>query len=371
MNKEFRYIGIFLLFSVVFLINSTASAQPALTGISQRGDQQLVLKLTHATEYKIFHLKDPARLFVYIYGSRINEQQMENKGVGNYVKYWKIYPFAGTHGTVRVEIGIAENLEYRDWTVDNEIFIWMGTAEQTPPPHPSSVKKTPPPIMEVGDYSNAHPEIVGPEPPPPRPSEITGQTAMLSTKYMDRPSSSPRATKFLDIVVTAGNDAARIVVNTNGPVRSFDDFTLKGPRLVLDFFETKADFTSNKLEIQSGSITAVRWGPHKDRMRIVFDLAPSYTSWPYYKVTKLRSGVEIAIYPNRHIAQTPESEYKIYTVVQGENLSDIARKKYADKRAWRRIVTFNREKFADSTAVMDSNGFLYPRADTTLKIPIR
>jgi|GEM_PF-3313576 len=354
-----------LVFSAILiaLISKTAAAQPALSEMSQQGAQQIVLKMTQPANYKVFHLQNPPRLIVYIYGSGIQTKKMETKCYGDYIKYAKIYPFSGNYGTVRLEIGIAEGLEYREWTVDNNIYLWVGKPSEAPPP--------PPPPPDTGEEPAATAETPM-EPIPPETAEITGRTVMLSTRYITRPKTAPRASKLLDIIVTAGDEITRVIINTNGPVHAFDDFLLVNPnRLAIDIFNVKADYVKPRLQVISSALSVLRWGTHRDRIRVVMDLAATTGPAPYYKTGKIDSGIEILIYSTGAISQAPASYFKTHTVTEGENLRDIARKVYGDSRAWRRIVSFNRDKFADPDEILKTQGNLYPQAGTVLKLPIR
>ena len=201
--------------------------------------------------------------------------------------------------------------------------------------------------------------------------ETGGAMMTLATRYMARPGSAPRAMKVLDIRVTPGDEATKLTINTDGPIRRFDDFSLTGPnRLVLDIFDAKAGFVQPRINVTSSAVAAVRWGPHKDRTRIVIDLAED-ASAPYYQVKKTTSGLEVTVYSNKTADQAPESEFTMHTVAAGENLQAIAQKAYGDQRAWRKIVSANPDKFPDTNAVLDSEGLLYPKAGTVLKLPVR
>ncbi len=374
-----------LTYLLLFLIVSvSASAQSSLLNVQQHGAQQVVLKLDHGAPYEVYQLDNPPRLFVYIQGSDIKTDRMELKGKGKYIQRAKIHPFEGNFGTVRVQIDIAKGMEYKDWTSKNQIHIWVGKPSQSPPPTPSEPEKaeasgkeekqppkqpspTPQP-SKTGEYPKKHapPRLLKP------PEKIRGRTVMLATNYVDRPGSDSRAKKLLDIVVTAGDQATEVVINTDGPVRTFDDFLLISPkRMVVDIFDVKADYIKPQLHVDSSAVKDIRWGPHRDKIRVVADLAPNVPKNVYYRVQKLSSGIKVIIYPTLTIEQAPPSDFKVHDVQSGENLREIALKYYGDSRPWRRIVSYNRDKLADPEAILSSNGLLYPSSKTRLRIPVR
>ena len=386
----------FIILLILSAFRSPAKAQQALSEIRQQSPHQLVLEMLLPGTYQVFHLQKPERVIIYLHGSALKAAPGEIKGAGGYIKYIKIYPFEGNYGVVRVEIGIAEGMQTRDWMVDNEIFLWVGKPSEAPPPIPSVASPStptppPPPFPGAEPAPPSGEEPTPPETPateapqsaaatlPPAPTSpgrpATGPASLaplvLATRFMARPGSAPRAMKLLDVTVNRDLEATTLKINTDGPVKGFDDFILTAPdRLVIDVFDTRADFTQPRLDVGSTSVASVRWGPHKDRTRIVIDLAASGFA-PYYTIKKTRSGVEVTIYSNKTAAQAPASDFTTHTVAAGENLQMIARKAYGDPRAWRRIVSSNRDKFMDANAVLDSEGLLYPETGTVLRLPVR
>jgi len=371
---------------VIFIFAGISSAQSSLVDVRQQGAQQVVLKLSHGTPYEVFQLDDPPRLLVYLHGSNIRTERMEIEGKGDYIRGVKVYPFEGNFGTVRVRIDIAPGMEHKDWAAKDEIHIWVGKPSQTPPPIP------PPPEKPEGSGKKEEPLRPKPSPqpplepaqpgeypkeiPPPRllrpPEKITGRTVMLATKYLDRPGSASRATRLLDIMATFDDLATGMVINTDGPVRTFDDFLLVNPnRMVIDVFDVKADYVTPELRVDSSAIKIIRWGPHRDKTRVVTDLAANVPQNVYYRVRKLPSGIQVIIYPNLTMEQAPGADFEIHQVQRGENLREIALKYYGDSRPWRRIVSYNRDRFADPEAILSSNGLLYPSSKTRLRIPVR
>ena len=386
----------FIILLILLTFLTPANSQQALSEIRQQSPHQLVLEMALPGTYQIFHLQKPERIFIYIHGSALKAAPGETKSSGGYIKYIKIYPFEGNYGVVRVEIGIAEGMQTRDWMVDNEIFLWVGKPSEAPPPIPSvatpSTPTTPPPPfpgVEPAPSAGEEPtptETPAAEAPPSaavtpspistspgRPTTEPGRLAplVLATRFMARPGSAPRAMKLLDVTVNRDLEATTLKINTDGPVKGFDDFILTDPdRLVIDVFDARADFVQPRLDVGSTSVASVRWGPHKDRTRIVIDLVASGFA-PYYTIKKSQSGVEVTIYSNKTAAQAPASDFTAHTVAAGENLQMIARKAYGDPRAWRRIVSSNRDKFMDANVVLDSEGFLYPETGAVLRLPVR
>jgi len=354
----------FAVLLIVAISSPYAWSQSALLEIRQEGAHQIVLKMSGPAKYKVFQLHSPERLFVYLEWSQIKAKQMELKCAGNYIRYAKIHPFKGDWGTIRVEIGIAEGLKYRGWAINDEIHLWVGKPSKSPPPLPISRKTAPRPPRTT--------KTVTTRPPVRMPTKITGHTTIISTKYVARPGNAPRASKLLNIMVTAGKGITQVVIHTNGPMRAFDDFLLVAPnRLVIDAFNAKADYVKPRIRVVSTTIEAIRWGLQQDRTRIVMELVSKSGPAPYYRIRKMRSGIRIFIYSTKTIDHAPASDFKTYTVSAGENLREIAKKKYGDSRAWRRIVSFNRDKFADPENILKSNGLLYTQAGTVLKLPIR
>jgi nucleoid-associated protein YgaU len=358
-----------LIFLIVVTISPSANAQQALLEVGQQDPHQVVLKLALPGKYQVLNLQNPERIFVYIYESSLRTDKKEIACSGEYIKYAKIYPFEGNFGTVRVEIGIADGLQYRDWIVDNEIYVWVGKQSEAPPPPPPPTAQ--PPVGAENPTETPGGELPASPPLTPTQPESGGAKMVLATRYMARPGSAPRATKVLDINVTPGNESTQLTINTDGPVKNFDDFILVNPnRLVIDVLDTKADFIQPRIDVTSQAVTAVRWGQHKDRSRIVIDLGRSGSA-PYYQAKKIPSGIEVTVYSTKTADQAPGSDFTFHTVAAGENLQTIAQKAYGDPREWRRIVLANREKFPDANAVLDSEGLLYPTAGTVLKIPVR
>jgi len=309
--------------------------------------------------YKVYQLQDPHRLMIYIDYSRISVPEMELEGSGDYIRYVKVYPFAGDFGTVRVEVGIADYMKYKDWIDGKNIHLWVGKQSEAAP--------------DLADADSSVGKKTGP--PPTLPSEsavVRGKNTKLTTRFLAHPNSVPQATKLLDIGITSGKEIFRAIINTDGHVGAFDDFCVKNPnRLIIDIFKTNADYIEPRLKVGSSNVTAVRWGYHKGMSRVVIELAPESGPIPYYRVKRLRSGLRVTIYSPRDVKYFPSSDFTSYTVRANENLRDIARKVYGDTRVWRKIVSFNRDKFLDPDVILDSDGYLYPQADTVLRIPVR
>lgn len=207
-------------------------------------------------------------------------------------------------------------------------------------------------------------------PPVPPPYGSAKRINLISSNYNGVPGSKTVASRVLDIKVLEHDGATRVVILTDGPVRTYDDFALILPnRLAFDVYYVQGSFDKPVYRVGTREVSALRWGPHSDMVRIVLDLPPG--DLPFYTVQRTEQGIEIIIYSGRTISQAPISDYYSYTARADTNPRNIAREVYGDENSWRRIIMANPEIFPYEDPYPDQYGVMNIPQGKILRIPGR
>ncbi len=77
MKKQLYATKVVFFFLILMAFKTDAIAQPAVEEVRQINAQQIAIKMTSPPTYQVFQLSNPARLFVYIYGSGLKTTELE------------------------------------------------------------------------------------------------------------------------------------------------------------------------------------------------------------------------------------------------------------------------------------------------------
>jgi len=112
--------------------------------------------------------------------------------------------------------------------------------------------------------------------------------------FIDFSTSQPvkKAENIVDLIITESENFVQVDILADGKIEEYKSFELNEPsRLVLDFPGVKSQLLGKEKESSNSFLERIRWGEHKDYLRIVLD--SSQSDLPPFEVIPTKAGVRV------------------------------------------------------------------------------
>lgn len=319
--KIYRYS--LLAATVLFAVSVSASAQlfkkkptgdetqetqaDMITEIQVKNGAEITIQGTRKMDCAVFVIPDPIRIMINVTGvipaPEIPRTMTINEGL---IKTMRVSEFSGGPQLLtRIEALLESDAEYKIDKSGKTITVSLEPkkteSEKTIPVELySKAQKATTELIETGEVTpEIQYQVVVPKTAPP-PGISVSQGSVQAIARPESEAMKPKveytatATKVLDIKHRTVENQIQFLIQTDGTVGSFEEFTMRKPnRLVIDLVGIKGRVPRDSYPVNKAGIKRIRLGQHPDRTRVVFDI--SSKSMPQYYVMRTKGGLMVAV----------------------------------------------------------------------------
>ncbi|HXI09901.1 MAG TPA: AMIN domain-containing protein, partial [Thermodesulfobacteriota bacterium] len=233
------------------------------------GDR-VMIGTTGTIHYTVFKLTEPSRLIVDMPGVDLSKVVSSIDVNNDYLNTISAISYGEDQSIGRIIINLKDGIDHDVKSGENSILVSLkkaGTQAQAPAENGEVAKASLPEEVKT--------EPLAAKPEPAAPAVMPEAKAPAAeTKPAEAPAPMKRAARILKVESSTEGENTVVKITADGLLGNFNSFDLASPsRIVVDVWGVDNAVGKNTVKLKDKFVKDIRIGAHKDKSRLVLDLA--------------------------------------------------------------------------------------------------